>query len=75
MSHPDPSSATVVEPDEAAVLTIDEAADALRVSRSTVKRLLQQGELVGFRVGLRSVRIPVVDVERYLARRRIGGER
>ena len=49
------------------LLTVQEVADAMRVSNMTVYRLIKAGELVATRVG-RSYRIFESDVEDYLAR-------
>jgi excisionase family DNA binding protein len=56
--HPSPSP---VSP----LMTIAEAATALRVSTKTVRRLLDRGELHRVRVG-RLVRIRVEDIEQYI---------
>jgi excisionase family DNA binding protein len=51
------------------LLTIVEVAAALRVSKSTVKRLIARGELPVVRFG-RSVRISVSELEGFVARSR-----
>jgi excisionase family DNA binding protein len=48
------------------LLTLAEAAEALRVSQATVRRLIDAGELRGVRVG-RLWRVPKPAVEAYLA--------
>ncbi|GGH16086.1 hypothetical protein GCM10007036_16480 [Alsobacter metallidurans] len=48
-------------------LTVEEAADFLRVSRATIWRLLQSGALPRARIGGRTV-IRLVDAEAFLAR-------
>ncbi len=49
------------------LLTVQEVADAMRVSNMTVYRLIKAGELVATRVG-RNYRIFESDVAAYLAR-------
>lgn len=49
------------------LLTVQEVADAMRVSNMTVYRLIKAGDLVATRVG-RSYRIFERDVANYLAR-------
>jgi excisionase family DNA binding protein len=56
--------------DDAALLTLDETCEALRISRVTLWRLIRTGHVVAFRVGSR-VRVPASGVEEYLARHRI----
>lgn len=46
-------------------LTVQEIAKNLRVSKMTVYRLVETGELDHVRIG-RSIRIPVVGLQRYL---------
>lgn len=48
--------------------TLGEAADALAVSTRTVRRYIGYGYLEGYRVGPRSIRVSVADVNRLLAR-------
>lgn len=48
------------------LLTAAEVADQLRVSTMTIYRLIRSGELPAVRVG-RNYRVPVADLERYLA--------
>ena len=50
---------------EVRFVTVNEVAEALRVSRMTVYRLIKQGELPALRVG-RGYRIREEDVHRYL---------
>jgi excisionase family DNA binding protein len=50
---------------EVRFVTVNEVAEALRVSRMTVYRLIKQGELPALRVG-RGYRIHEEDVHRYL---------
>ena len=50
---------------EARLLTVNEVADLLRVSRMTVYRLIKQGEMPSFRVG-RGYRLREEDVHSYL---------
>ena len=53
---------------EPLVLTIDEAAEWLRVSRSTIYHLLATGELVAVKIG-RSTRIPTSSLERFIEKK------
>jgi excisionase family DNA binding protein len=48
------------------LLTAAEVADQLRVSTMTIYRLIRSGELPAVRVG-RNYRVPVAELERYLA--------
>lgn len=48
------------------LLTYDEVAERLSVSRSTITRLVQQGKILVTRVSDRSPRIAERDLERYL---------
>ena len=50
---------------EARLLTVNEVADLLRVSRMTVYRLIKDGEMAAVRVG-RSYRLREDDVDTYL---------
>ncbi len=73
MSHVEPLGTTAVVgevDDDVVVLTLNEVASLLRVSRSTVKRLISSGQLAAFRVGS-GVRVPLSAVEGYLAQVRI----
>ena len=49
------------------LLKVDEAAERLRVSRMSLYRLLDRGELPSLHVGQRARRIPEDAVERYIA--------
>ena len=53
---------------EARLLTVNEVADLLRVSRMTVYRLINQGEIAALRVG-RIYRLREDDVDTYLSDR------
>ena len=54
------------------LLTIREVADALQVSERTIRRLVNRGDLVGFKVGDRGqVRVKSEDLEAYLERQRV----
>ncbi len=53
---------------EARLLTVNEVADLLRVSRMTVYRLIKEGAIGALRVG-RSYRLREDDVDDYLSRR------
>jgi excisionase family DNA binding protein len=52
------------------MLTVEEVADYLRVSRSTICRLLKRKELPGFKVGS-DWRFNVETIDRWLAEREI----
>ena len=52
--------------DQELLLRIDAAAERLAVSRATLYRLLQRGELPTVRIGS-AVRVPVSALERWLA--------
>ena len=52
----------------ARLLTVNEVADLLRVSRMTVYRLIKEGQLKALRVG-RSYRLREDDVDEYLSAR------
>ena len=53
---------------QARLLTVNEVADLLRVSRMTVYRLIKEGQLKALRVG-RSYRLREDDVDEYLSKR------
>jgi len=53
---------------EARLLTVNEVADLLRVSRMTVYRLIKEGQIAALRVG-RSYRLREDDVDDYLSQR------
>lgn len=53
---------------EARLLTVNEVADLLRVSRMTVYRLIKEGDIAALRVG-RSYRLREDDVDDYLKQR------
>lgn len=53
---------------EARLLTVNEVADLLRVSRMTVYRLIKEGSMPALRVG-RSYRLREDDVDDYLSER------
>ncbi len=50
---------------EQLLLTVDEAAKALALSRSTIYRLLKSGDLVATRIGI-AVRIPESSLRRFV---------
>lgn len=56
------------------LLTLDGVAELLGVSRRTVERLVQHGELVPFRIGTR-LRFDPVEVREYLETTRNGRRR
>lgn len=53
-----------------ALVTVDDAAEALRLHPDHVRRLVRTGELVGYRLG-RAVRVEADSVRAYLARCRL----
>jgi len=54
------------------LLTLREVADALQVSERTIRRLVNRGDLAGFKVGDRGqVRVKSEDLEAYLERQRV----
>jgi excisionase family DNA binding protein len=53
---------------QAKLLTVNEVADLLRVSRMTVYRLIKEGQMKALRVG-RSYRLREDDVDEYLSKR------
>ena len=53
---------------EARLLTVNEVADLLRVSRMTVYRLIKNGEMPALRVG-RNYRLREEDIHSYLTER------
>ena len=57
-----------LEPGNDALMTVREAAAYLRCSRATVFRFLQRGELVGFKVGQKTV-VYTRDVKRLVRAR------
>lgn len=50
------------------LLTLDEAAEALSVGRTTLRSLIRKGEIDAIRVGA-AVRVPAVEIERWIADR------
>lgn len=54
------------------LLTLRDVAEALQVSERTIRRLVNRGDLVGFKVGDRGqVRVKSEDLEAYLERQRV----
>lgn len=54
------------------LLTLREVAEALQVSEKTIRRLVNRGDLVGFKVGDRGqVRVKSEDLVAYLERQRV----
>lgn len=54
------------------LLTIQEAADALKVSEATVRRLIKRGAFAAFKVGERGqLRIKASDLEEYVEAHRV----
>jgi excisionase family DNA binding protein len=51
-------------------MKVPEAAEHFRVPRSRMYELIQRGELPAVRIGERSIRVNVRDVERFLAENR-----
>jgi excisionase family DNA binding protein len=52
--------------DQELLLRIDAAADRLSISRATLYRMIQRGEIATIRIGS-AVRIPVSALDRWLA--------
>ena len=52
--------------DQELLLRIDAAADRLSISRATLYRMIQRGEIATIRIGS-AVRIPVTALDRWLA--------
>lgn len=52
------------------LLTVQQACDMLRVSRSTLYRMVKRGELPCVRLGARTVRFAVSDLRAYLAQKK-----
>lgn len=50
------------------LLTIEEAADFLNVSRDTIRRLVAKGELAHVRVHVRRLRIARAELDAYITR-------
>jgi excisionase family DNA binding protein len=48
------------------LLTIDDAAEQLGLSKRSLRRLISSGELPAYRVGAQSVRIKPADLEKAL---------
>lgn len=46
--------------------TRSEAAEALKVSPPTIDRLIEQGRLLAFRIGEKSVRVPGWSLEKFI---------
>jgi len=57
--------------DSEKLLTVDEVAEILRVSPSTVYRRIQAGELPAIKLGHRQVRIKQEDLDAYIEAHRI----
>ena len=54
------------------LLTISEVAETLKVSHSTIRRLISRGELVAYKVGNRGqLRVKKRDLERYVSMNRV----
>ena len=70
------NSATAHSPDRGGLVTISGAADYLKLSTKTVRRLIAQGRLEAFFVTPRSLRVRQRDLDAYIASvstRRAGG--
>jgi excisionase family DNA binding protein len=66
VTHPHIAPASLLE-----AVSVQAVADRLRVSESTIRRLIEEGAFPGaFRVGRKLVRIPVTDLDAYQRRRR-----
>jgi len=54
------------------LLTIQESADLMKVSESTVRRLIRSGRLPAYKVGERGqVRVKAIDLEQYVDSQRV----
>jgi excisionase family DNA binding protein len=53
---------------EKSLLRVEEAADRLSLGRSKTYALIQEGQLPSIRIG-RSVRVPVVELDRWIRER------
>ena len=56
------------------LLTVEEVAEILRVSPTTVYRRIQAGELPYIKLGHRQVRIKPADLKAYIEAHRVTGE-
>lgn len=54
------------------LVTVTETATALRVSKMTVYRMIEEGELPSVRIGRRNIRIPFPALKAYLEERTRG---
>jgi excisionase family DNA binding protein len=52
------------------MLTLKEAADYLGISLTTLRRVINNGEIVTVRIGIRGVRIEESELQRYIEQRR-----
>lgn len=58
------------------LLTIQEVADLMKISESTVRRLIQGGQIAAFKVGDRGqLRVEENELERYVESQRVRIER
>jgi len=57
-----------VNPEPKTMMTMEEVADYLRVTRSTIHRLLKRNEIPAFRIG-RHWRFNVAEIDRWCASR------
>ena len=54
------------------LLSMQEVADAMKVSSTTVRRLIKRGDLVAYKVGERGqLRVKECDLERYVEAQRV----
>lgn len=60
-------------PTERILLTVDEAADKLRISRWTLNRLVQERQLASVTIGTRRL-IPLDDIDRFVEANRVSSE-
>lgn len=58
---------------ERILLTVDEAADTLRISRWTLNRLVQERQLASVTIGARRL-IPLDDITKFVEAHRISSE-
>jgi excisionase family DNA binding protein len=60
-------------PDGNDFATVEETQKRCRVTRKTVEAWIESGELPHYRLGPRTIRIAIVDLEEFLAARRYAG--
>jgi excisionase family DNA binding protein len=60
-------------PEENDFATVEEVQKRCRVTRKTVEAWIESGELPHYRLGPRTIRIAIVDLEQFLEARRFAG--